>query len=198
MEVLTTTLGNAAGRHLHALANGIDDRDVEPERRPKSIGHEETFPNDLNDRVVLEQELVRLADSVGARLRADDYAGRTVSIKVRFHDFRTITRSTTLPSPIDSGRAIASAGRSLLDEVDPSSGVRLLGVSVSGLAEHATRQLTLDDAEEQDRPGGGGDEASRWSDASYADGPDPGSVRRCRHRSGVGRERSRPAGEATG
>ena len=111
---------------------------------------------------------MRLADSVGARLRAHDYAGRTVSIKVRFHDFRTITRSTTLPSPIDSGRAIASAGRSLLDGVDPSPGVRLLGVSVSGLAEQATRQLTLDDAEEQHRPGGGGDDASRWSDASYA------------------------------
>jgi DNA polymerase-4 len=168
VDVLTTALGNAAGRHLHALANGIDDREVEPHRRPKSIGHEETFPSDLHDRVELEHELARLADSVGARLRAHDHAGRTVSIKVRFHDFRTITRSTTLASPVDSGRAIASAGRSLLDGVDPSPGVRLLGVSVSGLAEQATRQLTLDDAEEQDRAGGGGDEASRWSEASYA------------------------------
>jgi DNA polymerase-4 len=168
VDVLTTALGDAAGRHLHALANGIDDRDVEPERRPKSIGHEETFPRDIHDRVVLEHELVRLADSVGARLRAHDYAGRTVSIKVRFHDFRTITRSTTLPSPVDTGRAIASAGRSLLDGVDPTSGVRLLGVSVSGLADHATRQLTLEDAVEQDRSGGGGDEDSRWSDASFA------------------------------
>jgi DNA polymerase-4 len=168
LPVLTAAIGTAAGNHLHALSHGIDDRDVEPERRPKSIGHEETFARDHHDRAALERELVRLADSVGARLRAHDHAGRTVTIKVRFHDFRTITRAVTLPSLVDSGHEIAQAARSLLDGVDPSAGVRLLGVSVSGLADHAVRQLTLDDALELDRPGGGDDETSRWSDASDA------------------------------
>ena len=167
-DQLVAAIGDSAGRHLHALANGRDDREVEPERRPKSIGHEETFAEDFHDRTALEHELVRLADSVGARLRTHDLAGRTVNIKVRFHDFRTITRSVTFPSPIDSGHAIGAAGRSLLDHVDPSPGVRLLGVSVSGLADEATRQLTLDDALAAERPGSEGDGPSRWSDASYA------------------------------
>ena len=87
---------------------------------------------------------------------------------MRFHDFRTITRAVTLPSPIDSGHAVTRAARSLLDAVDPAPGVRLLGVSVSGLAAQATRQLTLDDAADAERTGPGGDEDSRWSDASYA------------------------------
>jgi len=168
VDTLATAIGNSAGRHLHALANGIDDRDVEPERRPKSIGHEETFATDLHERAALEHELVRLADGVGARLRAHDHAGRTVTIKVRFHDFRTVTRSLTLPSPVDSGHAVAAAARSLLAQIDPAPGVRLLGVSVSGLADQATRQLSLDDAFDAERSGAGGDEASRWSDASYA------------------------------
>jgi DNA polymerase-4 len=168
LEQLTSAIGKAAGAHLHALANGVDDREVVADRRPKSVGHEETFATDLHDRAELEREVVRLADSVGARLRAHDLAGRTVSIKVRFHDFRTITRSVTAVEPIDSGHAIAGAARSLLDAVDPAPGVRLLGVSVSGLAAGATRQLTLDDAAEADRAGAGGDEESRWSDASDA------------------------------
>ncbi len=168
LDVLTSALGDAAGRHLYLLANGIDDREVEPERRPKSIGHEETFGIDLHDRDALGRELVRLADGVGARLRAHGVAGRTVTIKVRFHDFRTITRSTTLPSPADSTNAITTAAGALLNTIDPAPGVRLLGVSVSGLTDQAVRQLTLDDAMEATRQGAGGDESSRWSDASYA------------------------------
>ena len=75
VEALTGALGPAAGTHLHALANGIDDRDVEPDRRPKSIGHEETFAADLHDRAALDRQLVRLADSVGARLRGPRLRG---------------------------------------------------------------------------------------------------------------------------
>jgi DNA polymerase-4 len=71
-------------------------------------------------------------------------AGRTVTIKVRFHDFQTITRSHTLAAPVDTGHAIAEVASSLLEQVDPSSGVRLFGVSVSNLQEGAA-QLTLDD-----------------------------------------------------
>ena len=89
--------GTASGLHLHRLAHGLDDRAVVPDQRPKSIGHEETFARDHHSLETLQHELVRLGDAVASRLRAAEVAGRTVSIKVRFHDFRTITRSITLP-----------------------------------------------------------------------------------------------------
>jgi DNA polymerase IV len=157
---LVGALGTANGRHLSALAHGIDDRAVVPDQAPKSIGHEETFPTDHHTLEPLAREVVRMADSVGARLRHHGLAGRTVTLKVRFGDFRTITRSTTVPSPLDEGPAIARAARTLLAQVDPSPGVRLLGVTVSGLASGAARQLTLDDA-----TGAGWHEASGAVDA---------------------------------
>jgi DNA polymerase-4 len=143
-------LGSAVGRHLHQLAWARDDRAVEPEQRAKSIGHEETYACDHHDVTTLRREAVRLSDSVAARLRRHDLAGRTVSIKVRFHDFRTITRSRTVPAPIDGGVDIARVAGELLEQVDPTSGVRLFGVSVSNLIDHHTRQLTLDDLDETD------------------------------------------------
>ena len=150
-------LGDANGRHLRRLAHGIDDRAVEPDLRPKSIGHEETFARDHHRLDPLRRELVRMADAVAARLRDHGFAGRTVTIKVRFHDFRTITRSVTLPTAIDAGPAVARAAKALLDQVDPASGVRLLGVSVSHLTDGGARQLTLDDVE-----------APGWDDATKA------------------------------
>jgi DNA polymerase-4 len=144
---VVAALGNAAGRHLHRLAHGLDDRPVTPEQRPKSIGHEETFPRDHHRRDTLRREVVRLSDSVASRLRRHDLAGRTVTLKVRFGDFHTITRSTTLPAPVDGGTEIARAAKALLEGIDPSSGVRLIGVSVTGLSEDGARQLTLDDVD---------------------------------------------------
>ncbi len=146
VELVTATLGTAAGRHLHALANGIDDRAVEPERPLKSVGHEETFAHDHHTRDTLEREVVRLADAVGSRLRQHGLAGRTVTLKVRFSDFHTITRSATRPEATDSTSLITREAKQLLAGVDPSSGVRLIGVSVSGLSAGATRQLSLDEA----------------------------------------------------
>jgi DNA polymerase-4 len=146
VEVVVGTLGKANGRHLHELANGIDERAVVPDRKTKSIGHEETYAHDLHDRSVLDAELVRFADAVAARLRAHGLGGRTVSIKVRFPDFRTITRASTLPAPTDGGRDLARAARALLAQVDLGTGVRLLGLSVSGLIDAPARQLTFEDA----------------------------------------------------
>jgi DNA polymerase-4 len=145
VEVVTGALGRAVGLHLHALANGIDERPVEPDRPIKSVGHEETFPRDHHARASLEREVVRLADSVGARLRRHELAGRTVTLKVRFSDFHTITRSTTLANPTDSTVAITRGAKELLAGVDPTSGVRLIGVSVSGLVDGGARQLSRDD-----------------------------------------------------
>jgi DNA polymerase-4 len=142
---VTGTLGDANGRHLHDLAHGIDDRPVVPDQALKSVGHEETFAEDHYSRESLEREAVRMGDAVAARLRAHGLAGRTVTIKVRFHDFRTITRASTLPGPVDSASAIVRAAKALLAGVDPSPGVRLFGVSVSGFSPGAGRQLSLDD-----------------------------------------------------
>jgi DNA polymerase-4 len=143
---VVASLGNASGSHLAALAHGIDHRAVEPERAPKSIGHEETFAHDHHRRDTLGHELVKLADATATRLRAHGLAGRTVTLKVRFGDFRTITRSTTVEPAISSGPVLARTAKALLAEVDPSAGVRLIGISVSGLAPGDSRQLTLDAA----------------------------------------------------
>jgi len=150
-------LGAANGTHLLRLAMGLDDRDVVPQQRAKSIGHEETFARDHHELASLQRELVRLGDAVAARLRGAGMAGRTVTIKVRFHDFRTITRSSTLPSAVDTGPDVVRAARELLDGIDPTPGVRLLGVHVSHLADHGARQLSLDDVD-----------APSWDDATDA------------------------------
>jgi DNA polymerase-4 len=146
-RALVGLLGAAAGRQIGRLANGIDPRPVEPDQEAKSIGHEETFPADHHDVAVLDREVVRMADAVAWRLRRAGRAARTVTLKVRFGDFRTITRSVTLPVPVDEGPALARAAGALLAEVDPTPGVRLLGVTGSGLVAAAARQLTFDDAE---------------------------------------------------
>ena len=145
VESAVASLGRSHGAHLHALANGIDDRVVESSRAPKSIGHEETFAADHHERAPLDRELVAFADAVASRLRAHHVLGRTVQLKVRFGDFHTITRSSTLASGVDDSRSILTAARQLLDQVDPTPGVRLLGLSVAGLTPADVRQLTLDE-----------------------------------------------------
>jgi DNA polymerase-4 len=146
-RTLVSSLGSASGRHLRLLAQGIDPRPVVPHQAAKSIGHEETFAHDRHDLPSLRHELVRLADAVAARLRAAGVAGRTVSIKVRFHDFRTISRAVTLAAAVDTGPQLVQAASALLERIDPTPGVRLLGVHVSHLTEDAARQLSLDDLE---------------------------------------------------
>ncbi len=146
VESLVAALGPAMGRHLHALAWAADTRPVEPEQEAKSVSHEETYRRDHHDHESLHREVVRLADAVASRLREAGRAGTTVVLKVRFGDFRTITRSRTVPVPVDAGPALAKVALALLYEVDPSPGVRLLGVSVSNLVARAAMQLTLDDA----------------------------------------------------
>ncbi|QXC62288.1 DNA polymerase IV [Aquihabitans sp. G128] len=161
-------LGASSGRHLHALANAIDDRVVQPDQAPKSIGHEETFARDHHRPESLRLELLRLSDAVATRLRAAGVAGRTVTIKVRFGDFTTITRSATIAGATDSAREVGRVARTLLDAVDPAPGVRLLGLSVSGLDDGAVRQLSFDDlaAPEDDGPVRAG--TAEWTAAEAA------------------------------
>jgi len=140
---LVDALGKAHGHQLHELACGRDDRPVEPDRETKSIGQEETFPRDVADREALGREIRRMAERVGTRLRDHGLAGRTVTIKVRFPDFRTITRSATVPEPIAVSAEIARLALGLLEKVDTAGGIRLLGVTVSNLTAGATHQPSL-------------------------------------------------------
>lgn len=147
-DTLVAGLGRASGRHLHALANARDPRTVEPDQTAKSVGHEETFARDHHQVDTLRLELLRMSDAVATRLRAGGVAGRTITLKVRFGDFTTITRSSTLATPTDSARELARVGRLLLDGVDPSQGVRLLGLSVSHLGDDRGQQLSFDDLDD--------------------------------------------------
>lgn len=144
-SVLIGAVGEANGRHLHAVSNGVDDRPVEADRAAKSVSHEETFRSDVTDRAELEREIVRMSDSVAARLRAAALRGRTVSIKVRYPDFTTLSRSVTLGRGTDVGQEIVIAATTLLSSVDVDAGVRLLGVGISGLSDDRVEQLSFDD-----------------------------------------------------
>ncbi|HET7482169.1 MAG TPA: DNA polymerase IV [Actinomycetota bacterium] len=144
-RTLERALGEALGRHLHHLANGIDDREVVPHEPAKSVGSEETFATDIDSADVVLRELLRLADRTAMRLRSKGLCGRTVTIKVRFSNFKTITRSRTLPAEVDTPFEIFDTARELYLKLDPDRPrIRLLGVSISGVAPGPpTRQLDL-------------------------------------------------------
>ena len=147
--VLDRTLGPAMGDRLWHLARGIDAREVDTARTEKSIGHEETFEEDITDTAVLRAEIRRLADRVGARLRTGGWEARTVAIKVRYADFTTLTRSSTLGEPTAVGQRIGDAARELFAALDNGSPVRLVGVRAERLvpAGAAAPALWDDDGE---------------------------------------------------
>jgi DNA polymerase-4 len=149
-DELVRLLGRAHGAGLYSLARAEDDRLVEPEREAKSVSVEDTYDTDHVDKRLLEALLDRQALKVAERLRKARLSGRTVSIKVRLHDFSTVSRSATLPEPSDDGRQIARVARRMLGELDTSSGVRLLGVGVSALADWIQEDLFPDDEDEDE------------------------------------------------
>jgi DNA polymerase-4 len=156
---LQRALGAAVGAHLAALSWGRDDRGVIAHEPDKSIGAEETFSRDVDDPAVVVRELLRLSDRTAARLRAAGAVGRTVSIKVRFADFTTITRAKTLRDPTDVARVVYETARSLYEALGlQRARIRLVGVRVEGLTDVdvTPRQLAL---------GGSGEE---WRAAEQA------------------------------
>jgi DNA polymerase IV len=149
-------LGRRFGKHGYDLAlraRGIDDRPVVTSREAKSISKETTFARDVSDAALLHQTLRTLAAEVGQRLRREGLSGTTITLKLRWADFTTLTRQTTLGQPTDQEDAIWATATQLFDRIwRTGQWVRLLGVGVSGLGP-APRQLglwdTADTAQQQ-------------------------------------------------
>ena len=139
------------GEHLWELAHGIDGRPVVPDREAKSISHETTFAKDVGDPETLRAWLLELTEQVARRLRRHDLRGRTVEIKVRFADFRTITRSRKLPEPTSSTNELWEAANELLNTRVPGDHlpVRLLGMGVSDIDRTGVTQGQLFDEDDR-------------------------------------------------
>ncbi|MFC7571900.1 hypothetical protein ACFQX8_05245 [Klenkia terrae] len=141
---LERAVGQGAGRHLQELAHGRDPRRVVPDEPEKSTGAEETFGVDVADPVLIHRELLHLSERVAGRLRSAGWLARTVSLKVRFADFTTITRSRTLPVPSDVGQELYETARGLFDALGLDRvRIRLVGVRAERLADTGTTPTQL-------------------------------------------------------
>ncbi len=161
---LIRAVGPASASRLHELAWGRDDRVVQTENAESSVGAETTFDADTSDRTVLAATMLALAERTARRARSAGVRARTISIKVRFEDFSTLTRSATLPAPTDLTRAVYLTARDLLNKLraSPAGGqrIRLLGVRMEGLApaSEVTEQLEF----------GAMDQGPGWREAESA------------------------------
>ncbi|GAA3022947.1 DNA polymerase IV [Microbacterium dextranolyticum] len=147
-RVIERALGPTGGERVWLLAHGQDPREVETERVEKSIGHEETFLHDIADRATLRSELRRLADRVAGRLRGGGWEARTISLKLRYADFTTLSRASTLAEPTDVGQRIGDVAIGLFDELELAQPVRLIGVRAEKLRPGGGAALTLWDDDE--------------------------------------------------
>jgi len=164
VPMLRSALGDASASHLHELSWARDPRRVTPHHVDKSIGAETTFDEDVADSAVIRRTLLALAGKTAVRLRRSDQSGRTVAIKVRLADFRTLNRSRTLAVPTDVAREIFETAWALFEALGPGDRIRLIGVRVEGLVAAAgtPRQLTLG------APERGWREAEQAADAAVA------------------------------
>lgn len=150
LPVLQKAVGDASGRKLHELANGRDARTVTLESREKSVGHEMTFETDVADPDRLRRELLRLSNQVGARLRAGGLVGRTVALKLRFSDFRTIARSRTLAESTNVARRIFEEVWQVYESLGlDGTPIRLIGVRMEQLSESGGDRVALWDPDEE-------------------------------------------------
>ena len=137
------------GRELSRHSRGMDERPIETERETKSISQEITFSRDVRDDKLLQKTLMEMSAEVAKQLRKNNLAGRTIKLKLRWPDFTTLTRQTTLANPTDQEEEIARAAVDLLKAVRKSNqAVRLIGVGVSGLGA-PIRQLGLWDVDNE-------------------------------------------------
>ena len=128
LEDLTPVLGSNLSAHLHQLALGQDDRPVVPNWEPKSVSNETTFEEDTRDRELLVKTIRKLAESVGRRLRRENYRARKVTLKIRFEPFETHTRQVSVKRPIDTDEEIMRLALGLFDHFSLERRVRLIGV----------------------------------------------------------------------
>jgi len=141
---LAAHLGRAHGHQLADFAVNLDRRPVTTEHAAKSVGAEETFEEDIDDPFELQRRLLRLCTRTAERLREARLAGRTVTLKTRYGDFRTVTRSATLSQPVADQVSLYAAASALLSNIDPKNGLRLAGVSVSHLTGNIPNTFDLD------------------------------------------------------
>jgi DNA polymerase-4 len=137
---LESIVGKALAAHLKGLADGLDERNLAPHCEEKSISNETTFDVDCSDAMVWRQTLLELSEEVASRLRAGGWVARTAQIKVRYSDFKTLTRQMTLPEPINTDRALLHCVIELFERLNPQQAIRLLGVGVSHLTVPGPRQ----------------------------------------------------------
>ncbi len=151
LKKLTAEVGERLARHLHDLANGRDDRPVEPTRKVQSIGREITFPKDLRSPEEAKDALLRLAEEVGWRLRRAGKRANTIHLKLRLGDFSTFTRQRTFDVPLCYDEDIYEAACALFDAMKrPPGGIRLLGISGSGFDKAGELSL-FDDSQKKER-----------------------------------------------
>lgn len=152
VKELRRWLGDASAFHLHSLAWGIDDREVGPREREKSISTERTFGANITRRADLETFILDASHQCARRLRKAELMGWTVTLKLRDEKFQTITRSRTLIAPTDVGRVIAEAALDLSRQLPlPRGGIRLAGVGVSSLVGEGDGVPALLDEDPRDR-----------------------------------------------
>ena len=135
-RALDRSVGATVAMHLLELAHGRDARPVQPDRETKSVSVEETYDTDISDDQRIRAELRKLSDRLGSRMRRAGLSGRTVTLKVRTADFKTVTRSLTRPDPTNGGRDIFGVAVALFGDVERGGRpVRLLGIGLSQLSE---------------------------------------------------------------
>lgn len=133
-NTLIRALGEVSGTSLYELAWGRDYRDVEPEEIDKSISAAETFETDIEDQEIILREFLRLTEKATARMRSKDMSARTISIKVRFADFKTISRSKTFALPMSGTKEVFEVAKSLFISLKlDRARIRLVGVGLEGL-----------------------------------------------------------------
>lgn len=148
-SALTTLLGTNQGILLKRLSYGLDDRPVEGDRTIKSIGDESTYEKDLTDLSEIERQIAMHSDIVAQRLRKHDLTARTITLKIRFASFKTITRSRSLDDGTSLQEEICENALLLLQKVPIHEGVRLIGVTASNLGPPISMGSLFDDHKEK-------------------------------------------------
>jgi len=148
VKTLARVVGQAAAEHLYELSWGRDPRTVTPNQAEKSIGAERTFESDIDDPEEILAQILDLSNKVAKRLRAANYFSRTITIKVRFADFTSVTRSKSLPSSTDLATDIYATSKSLFEAMHlQRARIRLVGVRATGLVPTSESSVQLEFSE---------------------------------------------------